>query len=329
MIYFSRHYDLGSTEIPAEFHSATLGQAVKRVLTSDAETFELPEPVWARYALQTVILAMMWRVNRLWRGRLGRARLYAIENNDPIVALLGRSVPSALRAVLAAALGLMILISYERIAFGSEGAKSAYESLPFVNSITSDTFVELPARTGSLPARPSTASKAIFIGNLEPRKGLPTLLEAWPQVEAENPAFHLTIVGAGPFEQQVARWAAQKPSSRSFLGRVEHSHIDSLLDQSDVVIVPSERDGRWREQIGLPIVEGLSRGLTIVTTDETGLASWLRTAGHVVLASPSAPAELSRGVLVALSDPLPKQQVIASLPDEEGRVRAAHWLLAP
>lgn len=329
VIYFSRHYDLGRTEIPSEFHSATLIQAMKRVLNSDAQTFELPEPMWARYAIHTVALAVMWRINSLRRGRSSRARLYAIENNDPLVALMGRPVPSAMRAVLAAALGLLILVSYERIAYGSDGAKKAYESLPFVSSITNDTFLELPARTTGLPIKTSKGTKAIFIGNLEARKGLPALLDAWPQVEGHDPTYHLTVVGAGPMEQQVTRWAASNPSSRSFLGRVEHSEIDALLDEADVVIVPSERDGRWREQIGLPIVEGLSRGLTIVTTDETGLASWLRAAGHVVVASPSAPAPLSRGVLSALSDPLPKQRVIDSLPHEEGRVKAAHWLLEP
>ncbi|SMG16089.1 glycosyltransferase [Agreia pratensis] len=329
VIYFSRHYDLGLSDIPPTFHSVTLGQAVRQVLRSEADTFELPEPFWARYAVHTVILALIWRINGLRRGRSRRARLYAIENNDPIMALLGRPVPAALRAVLAAGLGLFILLSYERIAFGSDGAKNAYESLPLVSSIPSGTFLELPTGATDLPTRSSPGSKAIFIGNLESRKGLSTLLEAWPQVENDHPASHLTIVGAGALEQRVARWAAEKAQSRSFLGRVEHSQIDPLLDQADVVIVPSERDGRWREQIGLPIVEGLSRGLTVVTTDETGLAPWLRSTGHVVVASPCSPAELAEGILSALECPLPQHDVVASLPREEARIQAARWLLEP
>jgi glycosyltransferase involved in cell wall biosynthesis len=329
VIYFSRHYDLGRSVVPAEFRHVTLRQAIRRVLASDARTFELPEPVWARYALHTVVLAIAWRLNRLKRRGPGRARLYAIENNDPVMALLGRPVPSALRAVLSLPLGMFIRVAYERIAYGSTGAKRAYESVPFVGAIANEVFLELPARTNDVPARPGSGSSAVFIGNLDRRKGVPTLLEAWPDVEAAMPASHLTVVGAGPLHDDVARWAKQRPSSRSFLGRVEHSEIDAILDEADIVVVPSERDGRWREQIGLPIVEGLARGLTVVTTDETGLADWLRDAGHVVISAPSTPSKLADGIDAALTRPVPRSEVIASLPKDEGRIRAARWLLEP
>lgn len=329
IVYFSRHYDLGRSLIPAEFHLTTLRQAVRRVLSSDALTFELPEPMWARYALHTVVLAIAWRLNQLKRRRPGRARLYAIENNDPIMALLGRPVPAALRALLSLPLGIFIRVAYERIAYGSTGAKSAYESVPFVGAITNEVFLELPARTNDVSARTGSGSRAVFIGSLDRRKGVPTLLEAWPEVEAVMTASHLTVIGAGPLHDDVERWAKQRPSSRSFLGRVEHSEIDTILDDADIVVVPSERDGRWREQIGLPIVEGLSRGLTVVTTDETGLAEWLRDAGHVVIAAPSAPSELSTGIVAAFTRPIPRSDVIASLPKDDGRIRTARWLLEP
>jgi glycosyltransferase involved in cell wall biosynthesis len=327
VVYFSRHYDLGRSAVPGEFQPVTLLGAVRRVLTSDARTLELPEPVWARFAPHTVILAMAWRLNQLRRRRSGRARLYAIENNDPIVALLGRRIPSVLRTALSVALGIFIRTAYERIAYGSTGAKSAYESLPFVSAISNDVFLELPVGTKYAPVRSGTDPRAVFIGSLDRRKGVTTLVEAWPEVEAALASSHLTVVGAGPLDQDVARWASERPSSRSFLGQVEHSDIDRILDGSDIVIVPSERDGRWREQIGLPIVEGLARGLTVVTTDETGLASWLSDAGHIVIPSPSAPSKLASGIVAALSRPLSRREVIASLPPEEGRMRAARWLL--
>jgi hypothetical protein len=43
----------------------------------------------------------------------------------------------------------------------------------------------------------------------------------------------------------------------------------------------------WREQLGLPILEGLSHGSRIVTASETGLAPDLSRDGHFVIAQAS------------------------------------------
>ena len=82
----------------------------------------------------------------------------------------------------------------------------------------------------------------------------------------------------------------------------------------------------WREQVGLPLVEALSYGCTVVTTNETGLAGWLADHGHQVVPGAAATAELAAAVVRALRAPLTVGAVLASLPAEDGRLAADRWL---
>jgi glycosyltransferase involved in cell wall biosynthesis len=89
-------------------------------------------------------------------------------------------------------------------------------------------------------------------------------------------------------------------------------------------VLPSQPSATWREQVGLPIVEGLSYGCTIVTTTETGLAGWLSEHGHRVVAADADDGELAAAVAAALLNPV--EDVVASLPDHDGRLAADAWM---
>ncbi len=69
-------------------------------------------------------------------------------------------------------------------------------------------------------------------------------------------------------------------------------------------------------------------GLTVVTTTETGLAPWLRAHGHHVLTAPPSPDALAKALVDALAQPLPRAQVLASLPAVSARLEADRWLHA-
>jgi glycosyltransferase involved in cell wall biosynthesis len=81
---------------------------------------------------------------------------------------------------------------------------------------------------------------------------------------------------------------------------VPRSEVHELLRSGAVVVMPSVRLRRWREQIGLPLVEGLAHGCRVVTTTETGLAEDLRTHPLVVLTRPGDPASLADGLRRAM-----------------------------
>jgi glycosyltransferase involved in cell wall biosynthesis len=152
------------------------------------------------------------------------------------------------------------------------------------------------------------------------------LIEAWPQVEKIDPSAQLEILGDGPLRDTVQNWVAAKPDTRRWDGMVPREQILKTMQRATVLVAPSVRDGRWREQVGRPILEGLASGLTIVTTTETGLARWLMAHGHCVINPGDLRAHLGTEIIDVLRAPLAVQQVQDALPDEDGRIAADIWL---
>ncbi|WP_445996339.1 glycosyltransferase family 4 protein [Okibacterium fritillariae] len=326
-LYFSRKYDLGATPPGHEFVPVSLLQAIVRVARSRAKKLELPEPLWLRYYPGNFVLGVVWRVSGLLQGKRRSASAYSIENND-IDALLfsGRSVPALVRRIAVAAFGLSARAVYGRLAYGSDGARETYESIPFLRGVTSRTFLELPAPR-SIVNDEAQPGRAVFVGRLEDRKGIERLMDAWPAVEEAVPGAVLEIVGDGPLGGAVTEWCRQNESQRISSGALDHATVLRRLQEASVLVAPSQRDGRWREQIGLPISEALSTGLTIVTTSETGLAEWLLSTGHhVVSADRRDHTALSRAIIGALEHPLDRASVLGSLPSVLGRIEADAWL---
>ncbi|MFB0833901.1 glycosyltransferase [Arthrobacter halodurans] len=362
-LYFGRMYDLAG-EPPATFERVRLAPAAWLLLRSDASVLEVPEPLWLRFLPRTAVLVAAWRLGgalaEVRGGALGGTRggrrggrhvvTYAIENNDPRL-LLRTGIPGrAAAGALAWLIGWWTARNIDRIAYGSAGARAAYAALPGADRVPARTLPELPAPRAavapraaaapsasaaprSAPCGAGAAPRAVFVGDLSARKGVPELLAAWERVEPLLLGARLDVVGGGALAADVAAWAAAAPRSRRFRGLLPHDEALRVLGESTVLVAPSRRHGRWREQIGLPITEALALGLTVVTTDETGLADWLRAAGHGVLPSdppggPADPGALADAVVRALREPLPRDRVLGSLPGADARAAADRWLHA-
>jgi hypothetical protein len=326
-LFFDTNFDLVDIDIQGDFRRVSLLQAMRRIATSRARVLELPEPLWARFLPRAVCLAGVWTLSGLARGRWRRARTYAKENNAPLTALLGEwSLPGVVASLVRLLVGGLVYSMYERIAFASEGSAAAYLSLPFVGRIERRVSLELPRRPADGGEVPWAAGSAVFVGQLEPRKGLRVLLPAWEIIESLRGQVHLHIVGSGLLEPEVDRWARERPRSRTFHGHRSRRGVLGLLPECSVLVAPSIRTGRWREQIGLPITECLPAGLTVVTTDETAMAPWLRSHGHHVVEAPPTSGTLANALLAALDSPLPRADVIDSLPPLLPRTESDRWL---
>ncbi|MCA9788482.1 MAG: glycosyltransferase [Cyanobacteria bacterium HKST-UBA05] len=96
----------------------------------------------------------------------------------------------------------------------------------------------------------------IFVGRLSIEKGIGTLLEALPHMEAP-----LTIVGGGPLQADVEAAAAQNPHVR-FLGFRPPDEVRQLVKNSRALLFPSV----WYENCPLTIVESLSVGTPVVAS---------------------------------------------------------------
>jgi glycosyltransferase involved in cell wall biosynthesis len=328
-IFLGEKYDLGETIVPQSMTRLSLPMAAVDLFWAQETVLELPEPLWLRFLPRAVILSLAWRIGGRIRRRRRETVTYAIENNTLDGVLFGHRRPQPLISWLVKrALRVFVALSFDRIAFGSAGARNSYDALRTGTKVETRAWNELPEATTAL--RPNdTAGRAIFVGRLEERKGIRELIAAWAEVEQMLPLAKLSIVGGGELQTVVETWSKERPESRIWVGEVEHEAVSALMLVHDVVVAPSIRWGRWREQIGLPIGEGLQAGLTVVTTDETGLADWLREHGHRVCAAGDVSQHLALNLREALAQPIPAEVVRSSLPEVSGRIAADRWLHSP
>ncbi|WP_461172272.1 glycosyltransferase [Arthrobacter sp. Z1-9] len=327
-LYFTEKYDLGATYLNDTFHKVSLLQAVKFLIRSEALVLEVPEPLWVRFLPKNLVLLAVWKLMGQLQRRPRMAVTYAIENNDLTNLLAPKlTLPEPILRLGGLLMGVILRATIDRIAYGSAGSMAVYHSLPGVRGIPHRLIEELPAAVAD--ASTPTRQRAIFIGELDDRKGILDVMEAWPGVESAMPEAVLTVIGAGPHSEIVSTWCRERAASRHFAGFLSHEEVKQSLQHADVLVAPSRRSGRWREQIGLPIAEAVSHGLTVVTTDETGLATWLAATGHTVIEEGRVGHDLRSSLIHALNNQLPRTSVINALPPVPGRIEADKWLHAP
>lgn len=320
--YFKRNYDLRDAALPPHVTQVRPMRAARVLFSSRGRTLELFEPLWVEYLPHWVLLACAWRL-RNWRDR--SVVCFAIENNDPVTVLSrGRAELRPIAYVALPLLRVLLRATLSRCCFGTEAARESYRGLLSRHTDTRVTLDLLRARSDAPEdKKPRTAA---FVGALEERKGVFQLMAAWEVVEQRVPGVRLTLVGDGPLMSVVREWANHRPTDRVVMGRTPRAEIRKLLDSSVVLVAPSIPVGRWREQVGRPIQEGLASGCTVVTTDQTGIADTLVQLGHQVVPVECLSEQLVDACIHALLHPLAVGSVLDSLPQEDGRIQADRWL---
>lgn len=331
IVYRSRRYDFDTTAAQGlDLVHAGLTRAVALALRAPLTGIEVNEPLDLASLPRTAAVIASVRL----RGALTRSRAvivtYAIGNLDVFDPAIPLKRRSRARRRFERMLAGYVWHRIDRVAYGTEAARAVYAAR----------FGRRGPRTQSLVSALPVACDCddveryphslLFVGALTERKGLPELLQAWPAVRASLPAAELTIIGTGPLEADVRRHADADSSIRLMIDP-QRSAIHRALREARALAMLSQRRPLWREQIGLPILEALAHGCRVVTTSETGISAWLTEHGHTVLA-PDAPvaertAELVR-ILSATDDEVARdtREVLLSLPHEDGRLAADHWL---
>ncbi|NQX11395.1 glycosyltransferase family 4 protein [Microbacteriaceae bacterium VKM Ac-2855] len=327
LVYRKKNYDFDE-EFAATHPSAQLGYAgtTRHLLRSTHRVVELNEPFQLDSWPGLLLAVTAIRISDAAHRRRTRIVTYAIGNDDLIANFAAYTrLPAPVAAFFVRRIFRYLLARYDRVAFGITSSREIYREL-------SGRAFDRPEKAffGALAPRYPDAEiplertkNLVFLGALEERKGIVKLMEAWPLVQATGA--RLTILGKGPLADQVRVWAAARDDVDLIIDPARAVIHQTLLN-SAVLVLFSQRTPRWREQIGLPILEGLSHGCTIVTSTETGIADWLDAHGHAVLAP-----DVSAGVLAeklgdALEHPLPVATVLESLPAQDTRFDASDWM---
>ncbi|WP_104081612.1 glycosyltransferase [Cryobacterium sp. Y11] len=293
---------------------------------SKVTTLEINEPLMLSSVWGSALAIRGLQARSLLGGPRATIVSYAMENSNPLVRPVGEE--GRLRRFANSRLSRFVWRHTDRIAFGTDAARITYDVALRRPSagITSTVIPALPAPC-ACPLDPGPGEpRVVFLGALVARKGFPDLLAAWPSVTALIPTARLTIIGKGALEDR-ARQAAEQDPSIELIIDPPRSEIHGYLRRASVLTLPSQPTATWREQIGLPIVEGLAHGCNIVTTSETGLANWLTEHGHDVVAPGAGVPALATAVVHALQKRVGSgAAAVADLPKVDGRLAADAWM---
>jgi glycogen synthase len=135
------------------------------------------------------------------------------------------------------------------------------------------------ATDGAAPGSGPWAWRLLYVGRLDPRKGIETLLRAMPLLPQEAT---LSVVGRGPedYAGRLRDLAAELGiSSRVRFGSGDRAQLRRFYDEADLFVFPSE----WDEPFGLVPVEAMACAVPVVATGTGGSAEFLSHEGNCVL----------------------------------------------
>lgn len=109
-----------------------------------------------------------------------------------------------------------------------------------------------------------------FVGTFEPRKGLDVLLTAFEEIARQDGEVELWLAGqpgwgVGPLDSQLATHPFRQRVRR--LGFVDEELLPALFRHARAVVYPSRGEG-----FGLPVIEAMACGASVVTTEGTVMA---------------------------------------------------------
>jgi glycosyltransferase involved in cell wall biosynthesis len=153
----------------------------------------------------------------------------------------------------------------------------------------------------------------LFLGRLDPVKGIELLLDAWPTVRARCPGARLVIAGGGP-DGYVARLRARARAlpggddDVSFAGFVSGAERTRALAEAAVCVLPS-----WHESFGVAVLDALGAGVPVVVTPTVALAAFVESSGLGIV-SAATPEAVAAAVVSVVDDATLRSHAAAAGP---------------
>jgi len=141
------------------------------------------------------------------------------------------------------------------------------------------------------------APHLLFLGRLEPRNGLATLLAAMPAIVARFPDAVLTVAGDGPFRGRYEREAAPLGTHVRFVGSVLGDRPDRYR-AADLYLCPTRR-----ASFGVTLLEAMACGTPMIVSDLPAFRDVVGDDGPAVLAPMNDAAAWAEAAIALLADP--------------------------
>ncbi len=147
---------------------------------------------------------------------------------------------------------------------------------------------------------PADAQVVGIVARLEPEKGHPTLLDAWPLVLRRVPSARLLVVGEGSrrpaLEEQAAALGIADRVGIST--EVSSTDVPKVLRGFDVLVLPSRSTPSWVEQFGRVLVEAMACGVPVIGSSSGEIPNVIGDAGLVF---PEGDVKALRGALARIA----------------------------
>jgi glycosyltransferase involved in cell wall biosynthesis len=117
--------------------------------------------------------------------------------------------------------------------------------------------IDTSAWAGSSP--PERVRRFLFLGRLDPEKGLFELLDAFASVRERHPDATLTIAGEGP---ALAELRARAGDGVSLAGRIPYERLGAVFDSHDCMVLPSYSEG-----MPLSVLEAAAHRRPLIVSD--------------------------------------------------------------
>jgi phosphatidylinositol alpha-mannosyltransferase len=139
--------------------------------------------------------------------------------------------------------------------------------------------------------------RLLFLGRIEPRNGLGTLLDAMPRILARYPGAVLTVAGDGPWRGYYQRRARELETSVRFAGQV-FADRPAYYGSADLYLCPTTI-----ASFGVTLLEAMACGTPMIVSDNLGFRSVVDGGAEAVLIPKDDPAVWAETTLALLGDP--------------------------
>lgn len=127
-----------------------------------------------------------------------------------------------------------------------------------------------PETYASPPASTDTGLKLVFVGRLDPVKGVPVLFDALEEVQKTRNDVTVDIVGGGHLRDTLEA-RAKHMTGVTFHGYLSQTEVAARIAQADALVLPSYAEG-------LPVVymEALASKRPVIATDVAGVSELVK-----------------------------------------------------
>src|SRR5437899_913168 len=132
--------------------------------------------------------------------------------------------------------------------------------------------------------------RLLFLGRLDPRNGLDTILAAMPRILERDPRTHLVVVGDGPLRRHYEGRARALGDRVQFIGQVNDERPE-FYGGADIYLCPTTK-----ASFGITLLEAMACGTPMIVSDITGFRELIDGGKEAVLVPKDDPAAWARAV---------------------------------